>query len=151
MSDGLPEGRPLPRGWQIAVGVVVAVLLVVGVGLLIARAAGFAEVRDAIDKADSTWFAVCLAAQVLALAAYAEVVRGAFRWRGGPDPGFRLSGEVMLASIGARPLAEGRRGTKDGARSMAPLYARTRLNRRRVRARSSCGRGVFSPRCGVCR
>lgn len=101
MSDGLPEGRPLPRGWQIAAGVVVAVLLVVGVGLLIARAAGFAEVRDAIDKADSTWFAVCLAAQVLALAAYAEVFRGAFRWRGGPDPGFRLSGEVMLASIGA--------------------------------------------------
>ena len=101
MSDDLRDGRPLPRAWQIAAGVVVALLLVVGVALLIARAAGFAEVRDAIDKADSTWFAVCLATQVLALAAYADVFRGAFRWRGGPDPGFRLGAEVMLASIGA--------------------------------------------------
>jgi uncharacterized membrane protein YbhN (UPF0104 family) len=77
------------------------VLLVVGVGLLLARAAGFAEVRDAIEKADSTWFAVCLGAQVVALSAYADVFRGAFRWRDGPDPGFRLSAHVMLASIGA--------------------------------------------------
>jgi glycosyltransferase 2 family protein len=93
--------RPAPRAWQVAVGVVVAVLLVVGVGLLIARAAGFSEVRAAIERADSSWFVVCLAAQVLALSAYAELFRGAFRWRGGPDPGFRLSGEVMLASLGA--------------------------------------------------
>lgn len=101
MRNELPEGRPLPHAWQIAAGVVVAVLLVVGVGLLIARAAGFSEVRDAIEKADSSWFAACLAAQVLALGAYADVFRGAFRWRGGPDPGFRLSAEVMLASVGA--------------------------------------------------
>ncbi len=72
-----------------------------GVGLLIARAAGFAEVRDAIEKADSTWFSACLAAQVLALCAYADVFRGGFRWERGPDPGFRLSAHVMLASIGA--------------------------------------------------
>jgi uncharacterized membrane protein YbhN (UPF0104 family) len=101
MTDELPEGRLIPRAWRLAAGVVAAVLLVVGVGLLIARAAGFSEVRDAIEKADSRWFAVCLAAQVLALGAYADVFRGAFRWRGGPDPGFRLSGEVMLASVGA--------------------------------------------------
>jgi uncharacterized membrane protein YbhN (UPF0104 family) len=101
MTDDLPGGRPSPRAWRLAAGVVAAVLLVVGVGLLIARAAGFSEVRDAIEQADSTWFAACLAAQLLALGAYAEVFRGAFRWRGGPDPGFRLSAEVMLASVGA--------------------------------------------------
>jgi uncharacterized membrane protein YbhN (UPF0104 family) len=101
MTNDLPEGRPIPHAWQLAAGVVAAVLLVVGVGLLIARAAGFSEVRDAIEKADSTWFAACLAAQLLALGAYADVFRGAFRWRGGPDPGFRLSAEVMLASVGA--------------------------------------------------
>jgi uncharacterized membrane protein YbhN (UPF0104 family) len=77
------------------------VLLVAGVGLLLARAAGFAEVRDAIAKADSTWFAVCLGAQVVALSGYAAVFRGGFAWKGGPDPGFRLSAYVMLASIGA--------------------------------------------------
>jgi len=81
--------------------VVAAVLLVVGIGLLLARAAGFGEVRDAIAKADASWFAVCLGAQAVALAAYATVVRGAFTWRGGPDPGFRLSAHVTFASIGA--------------------------------------------------
>ncbi len=100
MSESF-DGRVVPSGWRAVAGVVAAILLVVGVGLLIARAAGFAEVRDAVAKADSTWFAVCLAAQVLALAAYADVFRSAFKWRGGPDPGFRLSAEVMLASVGA--------------------------------------------------
>jgi uncharacterized membrane protein YbhN (UPF0104 family) len=82
-------------------GVVAAVLLVAGVGLLLARAAGFAEVRDAIAEADATWFAVCLGAQVVALSGYAAVFRGGFAWDGGPDPGFSLSARVMLASIGA--------------------------------------------------
>ena len=82
-------------------GVVAAVLLLVGVGLLLVRAAGFGEVRDAIETADSTWFSVCLGAQVVALAAYASVFRGAFSWNRAPDPGFRLSAYVMLASIGA--------------------------------------------------
>jgi uncharacterized membrane protein YbhN (UPF0104 family) len=101
VTDELRDRRPIPGAWQLAAGVVAAVLLVTGVGLLIARAAGFAEVRDAIEKADSSWFAVCLAAEVLALTAYADVLRGAFRWRGGPDPGVRLSAHVMLASVGA--------------------------------------------------
>lgn len=101
MRDDPSTGWVVPPGWRAAVGVVAAVLLVVGVGLLIARAAGFSEVRDAIENADSTWFAVCLAAQALALSGYAEVFRGGFAWRGGPDPGFRLSANVMLASIGA--------------------------------------------------
>ena len=99
-DDGSPD-QIAPSGWRAVVGVIAAVLLVVGVGLLLARAAGFAEVRDAIKKADSTWFVVCLGAQVVALSAYADVFRGAFRWRGGSDPGLRLSAHVMLASIGA--------------------------------------------------
>ncbi len=101
MSDDRSPGQIVPSGWRAGVGVVAAVLLVVGVSLLLARAAGFAEVRDAIEKADSRWFVVCLGAQVVALSAYADVFRGAFKWRGGPDPGFRLSAHVMLASIGA--------------------------------------------------
>jgi uncharacterized membrane protein YbhN (UPF0104 family) len=101
----------------VALGVVVAMLLVIGVGLLIARAAGFAEVRDAIAQSDSTWFLVCFVAQVVALAGYAAVVREAFRWDEGPEPGFGLSAHVMLASIGAtRVFAAG------GAGALAATY-----------------------------
>ena len=101
MSDEPSPGQIVPSGWRAAVGVVAALLLVVGVGLLLVRIAGFGEVRDAIERADPTWFVVCLAAQLLALSAYASVVRGAFSWSGAPDPGFRLSTYVMLAGIGA--------------------------------------------------
>jgi uncharacterized membrane protein YbhN (UPF0104 family) len=101
VSDDRSTGFVVPSGWRAVLGVVAAVLLVVGVGLLLARAAGFSEVRDAIERADSRWFAVCLGAQVVALYGYAAVFRGGFAWSGGPDPGFRLSAHVMLASIGA--------------------------------------------------
>jgi uncharacterized membrane protein YbhN (UPF0104 family) len=87
--------------------VVVAVALVVGVGALIAHAAGFGEVREAMAAADARWFAVCFLTQVAALAGYADVFRAAFRWRGGTEPGFRLSAHVMLASIGATRVFAG--------------------------------------------
>lgn len=83
------------------IGVIAAVLLIAGVGLLIARAAGFSDVRDEIRAADSKWFGVCLAVQAVALAAYADVIRGALRWRDRPDPGFAASTWVLLAGIGA--------------------------------------------------
>lgn len=76
-------------------------LLAVGVALLIARAAGFSRVWGEVREADSSWFVVCFAAQVAALTAYADVVRGAFAWRGGSDPGLGLSLRVLLAGIGA--------------------------------------------------
>ena len=101
MRDDPSTDSIVPTGWRALAAVAVAVLLVLGVGLLIARAAGFAEVRDAIERADSTWFVVCLGAQLAALWGYAEVFRGGFSWRGGPDSGLGLSARVMLASIGA--------------------------------------------------
>jgi uncharacterized membrane protein YbhN (UPF0104 family) len=107
----------VPPGWRAALGIVVAIMLVVGVGLLIARAAGFSEVQDAIERADSSWFLVCFGAQAAALAGYAAVVREAFRWDRGPRPGFGLSVHVMLASIGAtRVFAAG------GAGALASTY-----------------------------
>jgi len=87
--------------WRVLAGVVAAALLALGVGALLVRAAGFSEVRQAVGRADARWFAACLAAQVVALWAYARVVRGAFAWGGRPDPGFRLSAHVSLATIGA--------------------------------------------------
>jgi uncharacterized membrane protein YbhN (UPF0104 family) len=117
MSADRTTGRPVPPGWKVAVGLVAAVLLVVGVGLLIARAAGFGEVQDAIAEADSNWFVVCFFAQVAALSGYAAVVREAFRWGNGAEPSFGLSAHVMLAGIGAtRVFAAG------GAGALAATY-----------------------------
>lgn len=93
--------RPIPSLGRIVVGLVVAVLLAVGVGLLIARAAGFAEVADELAGTDASWFVVCLVAQVAALGGYAWVLREGFRWDGGPDPGLGRSAHVVLASLGA--------------------------------------------------
>lgn len=76
-------------------------LVAVGVALLIGRAAGFARVKEEVEAADSAWFAVCLAAELAAFAAYAVVLRHALGWRGGPAVGFRLSLHVTLASLGA--------------------------------------------------
>lgn len=82
MSDDRSPGQIVPTGWRLVLGVVAAVLLLVGVGLLLARVAGFGEVRDAIEKADSTWFVVCLGAQLVALGVNAlfYVVFGIGAW-----------------------------------------------------------------------
>lgn len=133
MSADPSTGRPVPPAWKVALGVVAAVLLVIGVGALIARAAGFAEVRAAIADADSTWFVVCFVSQVAALAGYAAVVREALRSDDGPDPGFALGAHVMLASIGAtRVFAAG------GAGALAAAYwcfRRARLAQREALVR----------------
>ena len=94
-------GGHVPPGWKAGVAVVAALLVAVGVGTLIAKAAGFSEVRDAITEADSTWFFVCFLAEVASFAAYAVVVREAFEWKGGPRLRYGLSIHVTLASLGA--------------------------------------------------
>jgi uncharacterized membrane protein YbhN (UPF0104 family) len=117
VSDDCSTGFAVPSRWRVALAVVAAVLLVVGVGLLLGHAAGFEEVRDAIADADSSWFAACFAAQFVALAAYAEVLRGGLRWEGRSDPGLGTSAHVMLASIGAaRVFAAG------GVGAIAVMY-----------------------------
>lgn len=117
MSADSSTDRLVPPAWRVGLGIVAAVLLVAGVGTLIARAAGFPEVRDAIAAADSRWFALCLAAQVAALSGYAGIVREALRWNGGPRTSLGLSAHVVLASIGAtRVVAAG------GAGALAATY-----------------------------
>jgi len=104
VSAAAPEdvrGGQVPPGWKAGLAVVVALLVAVGVGTLIAKAAGFSEVRDAITEADSTWFFVCFFAEVASFAAFAVVVRETFEWRHGPRMRYGLGVHVTLASLGA--------------------------------------------------
>jgi uncharacterized membrane protein YbhN (UPF0104 family) len=87
--------------------VIAAVLIGAGVAVLIARAAGFSEVRQALEGASSVWFTACFFAVAAALWGYAAVYREAFRWDGGPEPGLRLSAVVMLAGIGGTRVVAG--------------------------------------------
>jgi len=113
---GNGEAR-VPPGWQAALAIVASILVAVGVVALIAKAAGFAQVRDSLAEAESTWFFVCFFAEAASFAAYALVVRETLRWRGGPEPGFGLSLHVTLASLGAiRIVAVG------GAGGLAVTY-----------------------------
>lgn len=107
----------VPPGWRAGLAVVGALLVAVGVGALIARAAGFARVRDAITEADSSWFLVCFFAEVAAFGAYAVVVREAFEWRGGPRLRYGLSVHVTLASLGATRVV-----AAAGAGGLAVMY-----------------------------
>ncbi|HEX5583090.1 YbhN family protein [Gaiella sp.] len=95
-------GSPrLPAARRLLLGVGVTVLVVLGVAVLIGRAAGFSRVRDEVANADSSWFAVCFLAEVVAYVSYSFVFRDAMRRRGGPDLGMGLSLHLTLASLGA--------------------------------------------------
>lgn len=99
--------RPSATRRQVAFGIVAAVLIGVGVAVLIARAAGFSEVRRALETADTAWFAACFLAVAVALWGYAAMYREAFRWDDGPEPGMGLSAVVMLAGIGGTRIVAG--------------------------------------------
>ena len=117
-SERLGNGEArVPPGWQAALAIATSIVVAIGVGVLIAKAAGFARVRDSLAEAEPTWFFVCFFAEVASFAAYALVVRETLRWRGGPEPGFGLSVHVTLASLGAiRIIAVG------GAGGLAVTY-----------------------------
>jgi uncharacterized membrane protein YbhN (UPF0104 family) len=98
----LPDSQPgLPAGRHVALIVGATVLLAIGVVALIAKAAGFGEVRDATEEADTMWFVVCLLAEVVSFSAYAIVVREALRREGEPTIAYGLGVHITLASLGA--------------------------------------------------
>ena len=110
--------RPSASGRQIAFGVVAALLIGVGgVAVLIARAAGFSEVRSALEEADPAWFAVCLLAIVARSGAMRRCTARRSGWDGGPEPGMGLSAVVMLAGIGGTRIVAG-----DAAGALAVGY-----------------------------
>jgi uncharacterized membrane protein YbhN (UPF0104 family) len=112
---GLPAG--LVRRRRAIVGLVLALLLVIGVVLLIGKAAGYARVLDELREADGRWLAVCLGCEAVAYVGYTLLLRFVFRWGGGPELGFGLGARVVFGSLGATQLV-----ASAGAGGLAVTY-----------------------------
>jgi uncharacterized membrane protein YbhN (UPF0104 family) len=83
---------------------VVGILLVVGVTLLLVRAAGFAKVVEVLEEAKPVWLVVCFGAVALEYVGYVLAFRGTAEIAGGPKFGVWTSTVIVFASLGATRL-----------------------------------------------
>jgi uncharacterized membrane protein YbhN (UPF0104 family) len=102
LERGLPPA--LVRRRRALIGLGLGVLLVVGVVLLIGKAAGYARVLDELRDAHREWLPVCLVAEAGAYAGYTLLLVAVFRWGGGPELRFGLGARVVFGSLGATQL-----------------------------------------------
>jgi uncharacterized membrane protein YbhN (UPF0104 family) len=88
-----------------------AVLLVIGVALLVGKAAGYDEILDALRAADPRWLPACFAGEIVSYCGYVVGFRAVAEAERGPTLGLRLSTEIVFLSLGAtRLLAVGGAG-----------------------------------------
>lgn len=99
------EASALLVRWRRALlALALGVLLVVGVVVLIGKAAGYTKVVDELGDAEKGWLAVCALGVVVAYAGYAQLLRSVVRMDDGPELGFGLSARVVFGSLGATQL-----------------------------------------------
>ena len=96
-----------PRRRKAVLFIVASGFLVVGVGVLIAKAARFADVLDELRSADARWFPVLLGGEVLAFLGYAMAYRGTARVNGGPRFSFPLTIRLVATSQGGVAVGMG--------------------------------------------
>ena len=73
--------------------------LAVGVGVLIAKAARFANVLDELKGADARWFPLLLLCSLAAFVGYGMAYRGTARVNGGPRFAFPLTMRLVATSL----------------------------------------------------
>ena len=105
------------RGRRVLVVLPLTILLAVGVGLLVGKAAGYAKLLASLRGASVWWLAVCFAGEVVSYAGYVLALRGTVRFDGGPDLGRRAGTVVVFAGLGATRLL-----AAAGAGGLALLY-----------------------------
>jgi glycosyltransferase 2 family protein len=95
-SSGRGERLPNRRTTVLLVGA--GAFLAVGVGLLIAKAARFADVIDELQEANWAWTPVLLAGEVLAFGGYGLAYRGIASLNGGPRFSYPLTMRLVATS-----------------------------------------------------
>ena len=76
-----------------------SVFLAVGVGVLIAKAARFADVLDELKSANPAWFPLLLACSLASFVGYGMAYRGTARINGGPRFAFTLTLRLVATSL----------------------------------------------------
>lgn len=79
----------------------IALAVIVGAALLVARAAGYRGAFDHLRTAQPWWLLVALVAEIASLAGYVRVLRDVAQIDGGPALGYAKSGRIALAALGA--------------------------------------------------
>jgi glycosyltransferase 2 family protein len=83
------------------------VFLAAGAGILIARAARFASVLHELEHADTRWFPVILAGEVISFVGYGMAYRATARVNGGPRFSFPLTMRLVAISQGGVAVGMG--------------------------------------------
>ncbi|MDA3005935.1 MAG: hypothetical protein O3B97_04680, partial [Actinomycetota bacterium] len=133
MTQGGPDAPRVASTRTIVIGVVLVVVLAVGLVLLLARAAGYQQVLDALEGADGTWLIACLVLEALSYAGYVVCLRAVVAMDGGPRLSPGLSTRVWLASVGATRIV-----SPAGAGGLALIY--WLLRRAGLAARDAAGK-----------
>lgn len=97
--EGTASERKLPSRRATVIIVAGSFLLAVGVGVLIAKAARFADVLDEMKEADARWFPLLLAGSAASFVGYGMAYRGTARVRGGPRFPFFLTIRLVATSL----------------------------------------------------
>jgi undecaprenyl-diphosphatase len=97
-SSGESAAERRPSKQMTLLLIAAGAFLAVGVGLLIAKAARFADVLDELKAADASWAPVLLAGEVLAFIGYGLAYRGTARVNNGPQFNFTLTMRLVATS-----------------------------------------------------
>ena len=126
-----------------AIVLVVAAVLVVGIGTIIGEVADFDEVLRAIREASPAWLAVCLAGEVLAYVGYILAFWGTSRAARGPEIRLGVMTHGVFVAFGAFAAANAAGGLATDFWMLREAGSTTRAAVRRVLALNALLYAVF--------
>lgn len=104
-------------GRTVVLGVALVLVLAIGLVLLLGKAAGYQQVRDALERASGPWLLACLGLEAASYAGYVIALRAVVAMEDGPRLAPLLATRVWLASLGGTRIV-----SPAGAGGLAVIY-----------------------------